>query len=256
VSLTFTPARHLYTLDGERVPSVTTIVGVLPKGGLVYWAAKLVAETVADQASTVDAVRALGRDVMVAALRAVPDQAKRKAGDRGTLLHELATDVVRGEPSELIADPDIAACLSGLAQWFDDVGFEPELIECPIGSRAYRYAGRLDIVGTFARDRSERWLLDLKTSSSVYGDTALQTAAYASADFYVDADGRELPLPLIDRIGVVHVQPGISELYELGEISVAFDEFLHAQALYLSDKRRAALVAHPVRFAAAEGALF
>lgn len=247
MSLTFTPRRHLYTLDGERVPSVTTIVGVLPKGGLVYWASKLVAEAVADQPSTVDAIRAMGRDVMIAGLRAVPDQAKRRAGDRGTLLHELATGVVRGEASELIADPDIAACLSGLAQWFDDVGFEAELIEHPVGSRSFGYAGRFDLVGTMAANRDERWLIDLKTSSGVYGDTALQTAAYARADFYVADDGTELPVPTIDRIGVLHIQPELSELYDLGDIDVAFQEFLHARAIYVSDKRRAALVAHPLR---------
>jgi len=248
VSLTFTPKRHLYTLDGERVPSVTSIVGVLPKGGLVYWAAKLVAEAVADQASTVDAVRALGRDVMVAALRAVPDQAKRKAGDRGSLLHELATGVVKGEPSELIADPDIAGCLAGLARWFDDVGFEAELIEHPVGSRAFGYAGRFDVIGSLERDRSERWLIDLKTSASVYGDTALQTAAYARADFHVvPGSDVELPMPRVDRIGVVHVQPELSELYDLGDIDIAFNEFLNARALYVSDKRRADLVRAPLQ---------
>jgi hypothetical protein len=247
VSLTFTPKRHVYTLDGARVPSVTTIVNTLPKGGLVYWSAKLVAEAVADQASTVDAVRALGRDVMVAALRAIPDQARRTAGDRGTLIHELATGVVKGEPSGLIADPDIAGCLDGLAHWFDLVDFDPMLIESPVGSRQHQYAGRLDVVGTMGADRDEVWLLDLKSSSSVYGDTALQLAAYARAEFYLDADGDETPMPHIDRIGVVHVQPEVSELYELGDIDAAFDEFLAAQTLYLTGPRREALVRQPMR---------
>jgi hypothetical protein len=246
MSLTFSPKGHRYTLDGERVPSVTPIVGVLPKGGLVYWAGKLIAEAVADQASTVDAVRALGRESMIAALRALPDQAKRKAGDRGTLLHELATGVVRGEPSELIADPDIAGCLAGLARWFDDVGFEPHLIERPVASRRYRYAGRFDVVGTFAADRSELCLLDLKTASGVYGDTALQVAAYARAEFYLGEDGTtEIPMPRVDRIGVVHVQPELSEFYDLGDIDAAFEEFRAAQVIHSTSGRRDALVREP-----------
>jgi len=49
-----------------------------------------------------------------------------------------------------------------------------------------------------------RWLLDWKTSKGVYGETALQTAAYAGAEFY-DDDGVETPLPEVDRIGVVHI---------------------------------------------------
>jgi hypothetical protein len=247
VSLTFSRKGHRYTLDGERVPSVTPIVGVLPKGGLIYWAGKLIAEAVADQASTVDAVRALGRDPMIAALRALPDQAKRKAGNRGELLHDLATGLVKGEPTEMIADPDIAGCLEGLARWFDDVGFDAHLIERPVASRRHRYAGRFDLVGTMATDRSERWLIDLKSSSSVYGDTALQVAAYARAEFYLGDDGTsEIPMPHVDRIGVVHVQPELSELYDLGDVDEAFEEFRAAQVIYSTSGRRDALVREPL----------
>lgn len=246
MSLTYTPKRHMYTLDGVRVPSVTGIVGMLPKGGLIYWASKLIAETVADQASTIDAVRALGRDAMIAALRALPDQARDRAAARGTLIHELATGVVRGEASELIADPDIAGCLDGLAHWFDLVGFEAELVERPVGNRRHQYAGRFDVVGTMAADRSRRWLLDLKSASGVYGDTSLQLAAYAMSEFYLNDDGDEVPMPHIDAIGVVHVQPEVSELYELGEIDVAFEEFLSAQRLHASEARRRRLVGAPV----------
>lgn len=250
MTLTFTHNGHRYQLDGDRADSVTTTCGVLPKGdSLTWWAATLVAEAVADQASTVDAVRALGRDAMVAALRVLPDQAKRKAGDRGTLVHDLATGLVKGEPTELIVDPDIAACLEGLARWFDLVGFEAELIERPVASRLHGYAGRFDVVGTMAADRSERWLIDFKTSRAVYGDTALQTAAYARAEFYLDELGAELAMPHIDAIGVLHVQPDLAELYPLGDIDVAFDEFLHAQAIYRSQARRRQLVAAPMSVA-------
>jgi hypothetical protein len=246
VSLTFTDDPHVYTLDGDRVPSVTTIVGTLSKGdGLMRWATGLVAKAVVRQGSTIDAVRAMGDDALVAALVALPGQARDKAKRRGSLVHKLAEGVVRGDPTELIADPDIAACVGGLAQWFDGVGFEPELVEVMIASRACRYAGRLDVVGTFEADRSLRWLLDLKTSSGVYGETVLQLGAYARAEFYLD-DGVEVPLPRIDRIGVVHVQPGISELYELGDVDTAFEEFRAAQTLYTSNGRRRRLVAHPV----------
>jgi len=258
VTLTFTHNGHRYQLDGSKADSVTTICGVLPKGGLVYWAAKLIAEAVADQPSTIDAVRALGRDAMIAALRALPDQARDKAGKRGTLLHDLATGLVKGEPFEadLIADPDIEACLVGLARWFDDVGFEAELIERPVGSRAHRYAGRFDVVGTMERDRSERWLIDFKTSSGVYGDTALQTAAYARAEFYLDDVGTERAMPHVDRIGVLHVRPDLAELYDLGDIDVALAEFLAAQTIYRSAQRRDALVREPLQLSNVVRALF
>jgi len=249
VTLTFTHNGHRYQLDGDKADSVTTVCGVLPKGdGLVFWAGKLIAAAVADQASTVDAVRALGRDAMIAALVALPNQARDRAGARGTLVHDLATGLVKGEPIEadLIADPDIEACLTGLARWFDLVGFEAELIERPVASRAHRYAGRFDVVGSMAADRSERWLIDFKTSSGVYGDTALQTAAYARAEFYLDDVGAERTMPHVDRIGVLHVQPDLAELYPLGDIDVAFAEFLAAQVIYRTGPRRRELVRAPL----------
>lgn len=242
---------HQYRLDDDRVPSVTTIVnGGIPKPSLAYWAAKVVAEAAADQASTIDALRSMGRGPLVSALKSMPDQIRDTAAARGTEVHRLAALVVTGEPSEVIPDEDIAACVEGLARWFDAVGFEVMLAETIVGSRAHRYAGRFDILGTLAADRSLVWLLDLKTSSSVYGDTALQVAAYASAEFYMAEDNGEpveRPMPHVDRIGVVHVQPGISELYDLGDIAPSFAEFLAAQTIYAGNARRDGLVRTPVK---------
>ena len=41
--LVFDDRRHRYTLDGQRIPSVTTILNTVNKPGLPYWAAGLVA---------------------------------------------------------------------------------------------------------------------------------------------------------------------------------------------------------------------
>ena len=73
----------------------------------------------------------------------------------------------------------------------------------------------------------------MKTSKGVYGETALQTAAYAKAEFYVN-DGdpdKELPLPEIDFIGVVHITDSGSTLHDLGNIDEAFKVFRHAKFL-------------------------
>ena len=47
--LVFYPKSHRYKLDGAWVPGVTTLIGKgLPKPALPYWAARTVAEWVAD----------------------------------------------------------------------------------------------------------------------------------------------------------------------------------------------------------------
>jgi hypothetical protein len=75
-----------------------------------------------------------------------------------------------------------------------------------VASRKWGYAGKFDLI---CRIGAGPWagrcaLLDNKTSKGVYGETGLQTAAYASAEFMA-LDDREEPLPPIDCTGVVHV---------------------------------------------------
>lgn len=244
MSLTFSDRNgwHLYRLDGRRVPSVTTIVnGGVPKPALVGWAAKVVAEAVAAQPSTVDAVRDLGHDALVAALVALPDQNKRAAGLRGTDIHRFAELVVHGEA--VTPPAEIAEAVAGYAAWLDLSGFRADLTERTVANRLFGYAGRFDVVGVMA---GERWLIDVKTSRAVYGDTSLQVAAYARAEFYVGEDGDEVGLPPIDRIGVLHVQPDVTELFDLGDIDAGFAEFRAAQTIYAGNTRRRNLTAEPV----------
>jgi hypothetical protein len=243
MTLTFSDRNgwHMYRLDDRRVVSVTTIInGGVPKH-LVPWAARLVAEAVADMPSTVDALREMGRDALIAALVELPDQAKRKAGVRGTEIHRFAEQVVHGEAVE--PPPDIADAVAGYARWLDATEFEQVLVERPVGNRFNAYAGRFDVLGML---HGECWLLDVKTSRAVYGDTSLQCAAYARAEFYVDDDGVEHPMPHVDRIGVLHVQPEVTELFDLGSIDDGFVEFLAAQTIYGGNTRRRNLVQNPL----------
>lgn len=253
MGLTFTHNGHRYRLDGEPVPSVTTIInGGAPKPALKYWAAKVVAEAVADMPSTVDETRRLGRDALVAALSKLPDQFRSAAALKGTDVHQYAEHVISGEPAEVPIE--IADHVDGYARWLERAAFEPTLVERPVASRRHGYAGRFDLIGVID---DETWLLDIKTGSGIYGETACQLAAYARADFYSDGtpNGDELGLPHIDRIGVLHVREDGTDLYAMGPIDPAFAEFLAMQVIHSSTKRRNALVGEPVKFSTL-GALF
>lgn len=244
MSLTFSDRGnwHQYRLDGERVSSVTTVInGGIPKPALVGWAARTVAEAAADMPSTVDALRDLGRDPLIAALTALVDQRRKTAADRGTEIHRYGELVAHGEPADV--PDDIADAVRGYARWIGRAGFVPDLTERIVGNRVARYAGKFDLYGHMG---GLRWLLDLKTGTGVYGDTSLQCAAYARAEFYVDDDGAEHPMPTVDKIGVLHVQPDVTELYDLGDIATAYTEFRAAQVIYGGTTRRKNLTTAPV----------
>lgn len=223
MSLVFNPRNHTYRLDGKRVPGVTTLIGKgLPKPALVRWAAKSVAEFVADNEDDISTLRRLGRGPLIEALKATPWQTRDDAALRGTDIHTLAEGLVHGESVDVPAE--FTDAVAGYVDWLDTWNVEPRWTERPVANRRWWYAGKPDIVCTIG---SDTWLLDWKTSKGVYGDHALQVCAYGHAEFSNAEDGSEEPMPHIDRYGVVHIERGETRLYEVSDPESAWKDFLH-----------------------------
>jgi hypothetical protein len=223
MTLKFNAKAHRYWLDGKPIPGVTTLIGKgLPKPAIPYWAAKSVAEYVFDNPEQVDNLRSLGRGPAVAALKAIPWQARDEAAVRGTDVHKLAEEIIHGR--EVDVPEHLLAHVEGYVRWLDEFSVEPVLTERQVASRSLWYAGTFDAIVDIG---GVRWLLDWKTSKGVYGETALQTAAYAGAEFYVGDDGEELPVPEVDRIGVVHVTDAGSQLRPFRDKDAAWKCFRH-----------------------------
>lgn len=224
--LTFSPKTHRYRLDGHPVPGVTTLIGKgLPKPAIPYWAAKTVAEWVADNPDlTEDLKRMGGRGPAVAFLKEIPWQKRDEAAIRGTDVHKLGERLIHGE--EVDVPEHLAPRVAGYVEWLDARQPEPLLTEAACASRQWQYAGTFDLL---AHMDGQTWLLDLKTSSGVYGDMALQLAAYAHAEFYLDVDGAEQPMPTVDRLGIVHITEYGTTLHEVPaeHNEAAWKDFLH-----------------------------
>jgi hypothetical protein len=239
----FNEDNHSYWLDGKRAPNVTTILrGGVPIPTLVDWSARITAEWVYDHQAELPALLSSGREPAVSFLKGIHDEVRNKAGIKGTLIHRLAEDIIHDVPTEVPAE--VKGHVAGYIRFLDEFQLEPILTERPVASRAHRYAGRFDVVGSIC---GVTWLLDNKTSTYVYADTALQCAAYARAELYLDSQGEEKPMPVIDRIGVVHIGPMGTELHDLGSIDAAFDEFCAARVTYEGTKRRRKLIGEPVQ---------
>jgi len=191
---------HAYKLDGANVTGVTTLIkGGLPAPGLIGWTGRVVAEFVADADDTeLAALRALGRDPMVAALRALPFEKRSEASVRGTTVHRFAERLSRGEavdygdgPDDITPElePHVESCLAFLDEWQP----MPVLTEALVGCRWMPYAGTLDLVADVPG--VGRVLIDWKTGASgIWPEAVLQLAAYRFADLFVTADGTELPM--------------------------------------------------------------
>ncbi len=226
MTLRFSEKAHRYTLDGKPCPGVTTLIGKgVPKEALPPWAARTVAEYVADNEAAVEQLRTMGREPMVSALKSIPWEARDQAAIRGTDVHALAEQVVQGVAVDV--PEHLVMHVAGYADWLDDFGVTAILTERSGANRQHWYAGRFDLIADIG---PTRWLLDAKTSKTPYGEIGLQLGAYRNFEFYVD-DGdpdTEHPMPEVERVGVIHITDYGTTLIPYDSTDAPFRDFLHA----------------------------
>lgn len=199
MSLKFYPASHRYRLDGQWVPGVTTIIGVLDKPALKKWAADTVAAWVVDHATVTDTIRDLGgREPTYQFLRAIPFQKRDDAAARGTELHDYAERLLNGQTVDVPED-HVPVMESALA-FLDDWQIEPALVEGCVASREHSWAGKFDLIARYTRPDTGATglgIFDWKSGKGLYSEYAWQLNAYAHAEFHGE-NGYESPLPECD----------------------------------------------------------
>lgn len=239
MSLRFVEKTHAYYLDGRRIKGVTTLIGAgIPKPALPYWSAKSVAEYVIRNPEGVENLRAMGEGPAIAALKQIPWQKRDDAAVRGTDVHALAEQIIHGESVDV--PEHLLGHVEGYVRFLEEFDVQPVLTEQPVASRKWRYGGKFDAIVTIGKGRwkGRQPLLDWKTSSGVYGETALQTAAYALAEFYAPDTDTEIPMPEIDCTAVVHITEGGATMHPLAhdadQLAEHFKVFTHAA--YLAER--------------------
>lgn len=223
---------HSYTIDGRRAVGVTTALKGIPKDALVPWAAKEVATYVVDNIYDVKSMLdSDGKYPTIDFLKGIPKQRRDTAAMRGTAVHALAEKYIRGE--EIKVPDDVRPYVEGYALFIKDwnpVSVHEELV---VASRKHMYAGTLDSIQDIPGEG--RALVDYKTSRGVYGQVALQVAAYRYADVYLDAAGDEHPMVPVEATFVLHIQPGTYDLIPLQADEETLEKYLAAQRNYLSN---------------------
>jgi hypothetical protein len=266
MSLRFLPKSHQYRMTEHpgpahkttnpelRATGATTLIdGGIPKPNLIYWAGKTVAEYVKENPLEVELFRERhgvnGFD-MVKELADQPNKLRDAAGERGTEIHDYAEALLHGKPVDIPAE--LAPYVDGYLRLIDEWEIVPVLTETSVGNRQHWYVGRLDSIVRIGKLGNCLALLDWKTSRGVYGETGLQTAGYAKAEFYVtdDAPDVEIPLPQVERTMVCHITEDGSFLYDLAknpaEIDRHFELFIAAAFTAKTKKERDAIITEPL----------
>lgn len=213
---------HSYRIDGDKVPSITGVLSGIAKPGLPQWAANEGGDVVVNRWDELQELTPTERRKLVAsAHREVFAEASR----RGTAVHKGLEQLAAGQ------EVDVAEGYVGLVdaylRFVDEWAPRELLVERPVFSRRWRYAGTPDLVADLAD--GQRWLLDWKTGTTIRPEYALQLAAARYAETVLQGDGVEAPVPRVDACGCVHLHlDGSYELRPMHATEVEWRVFLHA----------------------------
>jgi hypothetical protein len=225
---------HSYTLDGEPVPGVTTIINQgVPKPALIDWAARQSAGYAIDNWAELAKLNSSERLRRIERARF---EILRGASVRGTDVHQLALRLAAGQ--EVDVPEQLEGHIDAYLQFATDWQPVELLTEVVIGNRRHRYMGTLDTLAQLADGKT--WLLDWKTGQSgIWPEAALQLAAYRHAEFYLNAVGNEQPLPRVDQAGCIWLRADGYDLVPVDTSPETFRVFLYAQqvARFCSDPR-------------------
>ncbi|MGW3545864.1 hypothetical protein ACWDNI_35725 [Nocardia niigatensis] len=241
---------HYYVdANGQKIPGVTTILGNgLPKKALINWAGTSTADYAVNNWAELDELPVADR---LDRIKKGRYEKRDKAAARGTAVHDIAERLVHGETVDV--PEELRGHVEAYVKFLDDFDVTPVIVESTVVSYQYGYAGTLDLIADLVMDDglTFRWLLDIKTTQSgVYGETALQLAAYRHADAYVYSNGiesSEKPLPYVHRTGVVHVR---SDGYDLVPVTAGHDQlraFRYVQQVAEFDAASRSLIGEPIQ---------
>lgn len=214
---------HWYKLDGKKCDGVTTIISDgVPKPALPNWAAREVATFAVDH---LDTIGNLEREAAIDLMKGAPWRDRDAAARRGTEVHKKAEELIAG--GEVEVPVELTGHVDAYLQFLEDWQPTDELVELTVWHEKHKYAGTLDMIATL-RD-GKRWLLDIKTTrSGIFGEVALQLAAYRNATHCL-IDGEDAPMPQVDCAGAIWVRSDGYDLYPVETGQDVFRSFLYAQ---------------------------
>lgn len=208
-----------FYVDAETrvsVPGVTSVIGMLPKPFLQYWAAKMTAELAVDSFGFVEQMsRTAGREAAVDYLKGASRRYTKLRADVGSDAHDLFERLIRGEYVNRV-HPDLEPYRRHFLEFLEVV--QPELVRAEdiAWSDEHNYAGSFDAILRVRLSEDGKpdpqgepvlIMADWKTSKSTYPDVALQMSAYSHADRIIAPDGSSEPMVKTDGAAVLHITP-------------------------------------------------
>lgn len=194
--------------NGQEVPSVTQILGVINKPALINWANKMGLQGIKT------------------------GEVLRNTADIGTLAHEIIEKWIKkdkpdwnGYKREQIIQA--CKCAQRFFGWLkEQEKFIPIVSEIPLVSEQYNYGGCVDLIANL---NGKRTVIDFKTSSGIWDEAKYQTSAYFKM---ANENGWSCTDIMIIRIG-----RDSFETFAVEHKEQAFEVFKSALNLYNEQKK-------------------
>lgn len=182
--------QHYYETPIGVLPSSTTILSLLSKPALMYWAVK---QTVAYLGARLEDIRAGDIELteenatkILADAKKYHEQLRDEAMDIGSQVHYLIEQYLLGNPYEDLINEKTKLPFEAFLQWQKVRNFELVKAEHAVWSKK-GYAGTLDCVAYLD---GKLYVIDFKTSSAIYPEYLLQVASYWKA--YEENSGQKI----------------------------------------------------------------
>jgi hypothetical protein len=178
INLEFDANRHRYTYNGEVVPSVTSLLSIINKPALVNWAANTAVECIQGSINPGVSYDEIQLHTIFEAGRKAHFQKKVDAGNIGSLVHKWIEQYIKNENPATPINEGLRESIDHFMKWVVKYDVKFLLAEQVVYSKRYKFAGMLDFICTI---EGKMYIGDTKTSSGIYNEYFLQTAAYRYA---------------------------------------------------------------------------
>lgn len=217
--------------DGRTVGPYPGVTGLLPTKDLGGWQTYMAARRAIDTWGTWAGMEE--RDA-VRHIQSAADDYRDAAADLGSRVHAWCEKRVLHPLVWKMAVPDDAE-IRGHAREFEKflADWNPRYthVERTVFSETHGYAGTFDAICHI--DGLGRVLLDIKSGRTVRGETAMQLAAYASADYIANDDGTTELIGHIDNYVVLHLRPRSHHLVPMAvTLPDTFNDFLYSKEVH------------------------
>ena len=178
VQMTYNDAGHKYSVNGQEVPGVTTALQVINKPALIQWGINLALSYVSENIKAGEKYDEIKLKEVLQAAKTAHRKKKEQAADFGTMVHEWIESYIKGKNPKPLVNELLQQACNTFVTWADQNNVKFTSSEKIIYSKKHNYAGTCDFT---CEINGKKYVGDIKTSTGIYDEYALQTSAYRLA---------------------------------------------------------------------------